>query len=324
MTAGLDRLNRVPLSRRERFTLKSQMVDVLENDRDWDYRRVNLLLIEYGCQALGGCGNDDLTFEDSIRDLSDSDLLEVYSIVTGVERDEAESRIEAVESSLWKSGYVRLFLSHSAVHKSFIGQVADELAVSGIHAFVAHDTMEYELPWQEQIEHGLRTMQAFVAVIHPEFLPSAWCQQEVGWALGRGVPRYVIRYPVDPVGFIGRTQLPQGGASAREVAAQILEWVSRMPEFSDQIVDGLLAALSGAQNYMDAGATARRIATIDTLTPGQWKRLAEIYHTNDQVGRAGLVGQALAPYYRQHDQTWPPDVPLNPEPATGIRLASQR
>lgn len=299
----------MPLSRRERFFLKSQMVDVLNNDRDWDFRRINLLLIEYGCAPLGGYGNDDFTFEDSIKDVSDADLLDIYSIVVGVEPAEVRSQIESVDS-LWKTGYVRVFLSHSAVHKQFIGQVADELAVSGIHAFVAHEAMEYEQPWQEQIEHGLRTMQAFVAIVHSEFLTSAWCQQEVGWALGRGVPRYVIRHPVDPQGFISRTQWPQGGQmNPRDVAALILEWVSKIPEFSDQIVEGLLEALRAAQNYIDAGATARRIATIDTLTPSQWAGLAGIYHGNDQVGRSGLVARAFAPYYREHGQTWPPAQP---------------
>jgi len=49
--------------------------------------------------------------------------------------------------------------------------------------------MAYRKPWQAQIEHALRSMQAFVAIVHPEFNSSAWCNQEVGWALGRRVPR---------------------------------------------------------------------------------------------------------------------------------------
>ncbi|MCJ1710749.1 toll/interleukin-1 receptor domain-containing protein [Clavibacter michiganensis subsp. phaseoli] len=291
------------------------MIDALDGDQDWDFRRTNLLLIEYGCETVGGYGNEDFTFADSIKNVPDADLLEIYELITGSEPNEVRGQIEDAESSLWKRGYVRVFLSHSAQHKQFVGQIANELAVSGIHAFVAHDTMEFEQPWQEQIERGLRSMQAFVAVVHPEFLSSAWCQQEVGWALGRGVPKYVIRYPADPTGFIGRTQWPQGNSlSAKEVAALILRWVSNVPEFSDQIIDGLLAALRASQNYMDAGATARRIATMDTLTPQQWTRLGEIYHSNDQVGHAGLVGQALAPYYRNHGQTWPPAAPMEPDP----------
>jgi hypothetical protein len=158
-------------------------------------------------------------------------------------------------------------------------------------------------------------MQAFVAVIHPEFLPSAWCQQEVGWALGRGVPKYVVRSPADPAGFIGRTQWPQGhGLTPKQVAGVILEWVSRIPEFRDQIVEGLLAALRSAGNYMDAGATASRIATIDTLTPDQWTVLAEIFHINDQVGGGVLAHRALAPFYAQHGQAWPPPAPAAPSP----------
>ncbi|EPD83633.1 hypothetical protein HMPREF1529_03015 [Microbacterium sp. oral taxon 186 str. F0373] len=306
----------MPLNRRDRFALKSQMVDVINEDRDWTFQRTNMLLTEYGCSALSPYDNEgEFTFADSIKDLGDADLLEMFSLVTGVEPEAVQSQIETVDSSLWKPGYVRLFVSHSAVHKKFIGQVADELAVSGIHAFVAHDTMEVEQPWQDQIEVALRSMQAFVAVIHPEFLPSAWCQQEVGWALGRGVPRYVVRYPSDPAGFISRTQWPQGTAmNHRQVAGLILEWVSRIPEFSDQIVSGLLAALRTAGNYMDAGSTASRIATINTLTPEQWSELADIFHTNDQVGGGVLARRALEPFYTEHGQDWPPADPAAPDP----------
>lgn len=227
-------------------------------------------------------------------------------------------RLEVVESSLWKPGYVRVFLSHSARHKKFVGEVADELAVSGIHAFVAHDTMQYELPWQEQIEEALRSMQAFVAITHQEFLDSPWCQQEVGWALGRRVPNYVVRFPVDPAGFIGRTQWPQGfNGSAGDVAQTILAWVSGIPELSDQIADGLLVALRSAGNYIDAGAAAQRIATIDSLTPQQWAALAGIYWSNDQVSGAVLVRRELVPYYETHGQTWPPPKPsLSGSPRT--------
>jgi hypothetical protein len=297
----------MPLSRRDKFALKSQMIDTIDSDRSWDFQRINLFLTEYGCAPLGGYGNEDFTFADSIADLSDTDLLELFSVVVGVEPEDARRQIESTDSPIWKSGYVRVFLSHSAHHKRFVGEVADELAVSGIHAFVAHDTMEVEQPWQEQIESALRSMQAFVAILHPETSASAWCQQEIGWALGRGTPHYVLRAPTDPAGFIGRTQWPQAQKdSAKQMAHRILEWVSRSPEFSDQIIDGLLTALAEADNYIDAGATARRIATIDTLTDEHWTRLAEIYHSNDQVARAVLVRQELAPFYQRHSRDWPP------------------
>lgn len=287
------------------------MIEIERDDSKWTFERTNLLLSEFGYTPLDWRDNrEEFTFGDSVREASDVDLIEMFSIISGADKIDVQAQLDAAESTLWKPGYVRVFLSHSALHKKFIGEVANELAVSGIHAFVAHDTMEYEEPWQDQIEHGLRTMQAFVAITHPEFLTSAWCQQEVGWALGRAVPNYVIRYPDDPAGFIGRTQWPQAADERyRDVAARILEWVSRMPEFSDQIATGLLSALRAAENYIDAGATATRIATVNTLTPQQWNELAEIYHTNDQVGGAGLVRKALQPFYHSHEETWPPPQP---------------
>lgn len=48
--------------------------------------------------------------------------------------------------------------------------------------------MQYTKPWQLQIEKALGTMQAFVALVHPEFNDSVWCQEEVGWALSRRGP----------------------------------------------------------------------------------------------------------------------------------------
>lgn len=217
------------LERRERFSLKSQLVAIVETDRSWTFQQTNLLLTEFGLRPLDPYDNNgEFTFADSIANISDDGLVEMFSIVSGSPSSEIQQRMQTADSTLWKQGYVRLFVSHSAMHKAFVGEVADELAVSGIHAFVAHDTMEVEQPWQDQIEEGLRSMQAFVAIIHPEFLTSAWCQQEIGWALGRGVPHFVVRFPSDPAGFIGRTQWPQGiGQTAKQTAATILSWVSR-------------------------------------------------------------------------------------------------
>ena len=76
-------------------------------------------------------------------------------------------------------------MSHSAKYKQYVSDVASSLLKFEVHAFVAHETMEVTRDSQEQIEHALRSMEAFVAFIHPEFTPSAWCQQELGWALGR-------------------------------------------------------------------------------------------------------------------------------------------
>lgn len=297
------------LSKSERFTMKAHLLEEMDRDTDtWDFRRRNLLLSEYGYETMGA-GYDDLGFEDSIARITDGDLVEMYSIVTGATVDEVRADVAFADAGNWKPGYIRVFLSHSALHKAFVGQVANELAVAGIHGFVAHDTMEYEQPWQDQIEEALRSMQAFAAIIHPEFSQSAWCNQEVGWALGRRVPMYSVRVGADPAGFIGRTQWPAANSEpAKRVAQHIIEWVGKIPELADPMIDGLLNALRSAGNYIDAGAAASRIASLSSLTNEQWSTLDQIYHQNDQVSGAGLVSRALRPFYQENGRTWPPPV----------------
>lgn len=299
------------LSRAERFKLKSRMLsEIDEPDSGWDLRRQNLLLTEFGLTSLDGDWNNGPVLEDLIADISDDGLVEMYGIVLGLDRQEVDNIVAEPDTGNWKPGYVRLFISHSAIHRELIGHVADELAVTGIHGFVAHDTMEYTKPWQTQIEQALRSMQAFVAVVHPEFNDSAWCHQEVGWALGSRVPTFVVRVGMDPRGFVGRDQWPSGdGMTPKGTANVISSWVSTIPELGVRMVDGLFSALESANNYIDAGATASRIAALDTLTDDQWKRLDEIYRGNNQVHGGALSTKALRPFYQEHGRAWPPSEP---------------
>ncbi len=306
----------MPLSRTERFKLKSRLLDEMNDDNSgWDFSRKNLLLIEFGLETLDDNWHGP-GLENIIATISDSDLVEMYSIVTGIDQAEVQDVVEAADSGNWKPDYVRLFISHSAQHKTFIGEVADELAVTGIHGFVAHDTMAYSKPWQAQIEQALKSMQAFVAVVHPEFLDSAWCHQEVGWALGRRVPKYVVRMGVDPAGFIAHEQWPAGhNLTAKEVAQVISTWASSIPELGETMTDGLFSALEVTGNYIDAGATASRIATLSDLTKEQWDRLNDIWWKNDQLHTGTLPAKALKPFYLKHGRDWPPSKPARPAPA---------
>ena len=300
------------LSRAERFKLKSQIADEMNRaDRGWDLGRINLLLSEFGFETAKA-GWEGSRLAEVFATISNLDLMELYSVVTGIEQDQVQNSVESPEPGNWKRGYLRLFISHSTRHKKFIGDVSRELAVVGIHGFVAHDAMTYSEPWHDQIEKGLRSMQAFVAIVHPEFLDSTWCNQEVGWALARRTPKFVIRMGADPTGFLGSDQWPSGDdLSAKEVASKIGTWAASIPEFGEMMVDGLFSALVAAGNYMDAGATADRIATLSGLTSIQWARLDRIYWQNDQIHYGVLPTRALRPFYQRHGHPWPP---LKPSP----------
>lgn len=300
------------LSRRDRIRLKTQLVEALAGP-EWTWDRTNILLNEFGFDSL----SDDRfgpSIAEMISDATDDAVVEMYAVVMDVDADEVQEAVAtAADDGNWKRGYARVFLSHSALHKQFVGEVASELAVVGIHGFVAHDAMEYSKPWQLQIEQALRTMQAFVALVHPEVNQSAWCQQEIGWALGRRVPHYVLRVGVDPAGFIGRDQWPSVvDQTPKQVASVISAWVTKLPDLGPAVFDGLLEALRSAQNYVDAGATAERIEALGTLSDGQLAEIDRVWWTNDQLYGGALPSRAMRRVYAAHHRAWPPPKPNPP------------
>lgn len=266
-----------------------------------------MLLGEFGFEQIDGSSYDSPMFEEVISNISDSDLLEMYPLVTGEEPENFRDMAVTDDPGNWKPGYVRLFISHSERHKDFVGEIADELAVVGIHGFVAPHVMAYSKPWQDQIEQALWSMQAFVAIVHSDFLTSAWCHQEVGWALGRRVHRYAVRLDADPSGFIARTQWPSmPGATAKDIARAISEWVSSLPDLGESMTDGLFASLESSNDYVSAGAAAQRITALGSLTDTQWGRLDRIFWVNDQIRGGVLPTKALKPFYLEHGRSWPP------------------
>ena len=299
------------LSNKVRFRILAQVDEHLTEYRDdWPLDRQDLLLTTYG---LGRLDREDAYAPGlSVRaaTLPDVSLLEFAESVLGEPMDDvkrAASSADGPADANWRNGMVRLFLSHSSIHRAFVGEIAEELAKLGVHGFVAHDSLTVDDYWSPQIEACLQTMDAFVALVHPEFIVSQWCQQELGWALGRGVPKLVLRLGSDIGGPAGARQWPSAsGESARQVATRIYEFIAGYSTLETPMADGLITALATANNFTDAGKAADAIALLPTLSEPQWARIAQAFHANSQVGGCALVNRALGPYYRKHSRDWPP------------------
>lgn len=124
-------------------------------------------------------------------------LVELHEFATG---DDAAPVASAVASTgdIWAEGLpARVFLSHLHDRRQFVAQAKNCLANLGIAAFVAHDDINPSNHWRGVIKAGLASCDALVAFMDDGFHASQWCDQEVGWALGRNIP--VL--PVRPIGF---------------------------------------------------------------------------------------------------------------------------
>jgi hypothetical protein len=116
----------------------------------------------------------------------------------------------------------RLFVSHISVHKDKATRLRDCLTAYGVAAFVAHEDIEPTLDWQDQIERALHVMEAFVAIHTPGFRDSNWTQQEVGFAVAKGVKIISLEMGELPTGFISKQQaLPRRKRQAEQIAEEI-------------------------------------------------------------------------------------------------------
>lgn len=162
-------------------------------------------------------------------------------------------QVKEVEVGFWKPGHFRLFLSHLASFKVQTSHLQTALRKFAISSFVAHEDIEPTKEWQNEIESGLKTMDALAAILMPGFQKSKWCDQEVGVAVGRDILIIPIRKGLDPYGFIGKYQGIQAqGKSIGQVAEAIFETLVKSPKTRNKILIALSGAVSNAVTEEEA------------------------------------------------------------------------
>lgn len=187
----------------------------------------------------------------------------------------------------WEPGHFRLFISHASEKRESAHRLKEALSDYQIAAFVAHDDIEPTREWQTEIETALRTMDALAAVISPNFLPSKWCDQEAGVAIGRGKLVVPLRVGADPHGFIGKYQgLQTKGSNASKIAKQIFEILVRHDLTSGRMVESLVERLATSKSWLTSKTTVMLLEGVKQLSDAQAGRLLKSLEENSEVGAA--------------------------------------
>ena len=106
--------------------------------------------------------------------------------------------------NIWKSNAkTRIFLSHKAEYRKNVSNLAKELEQKNISCFVAHTSIPPASLWNIEIIKALSSMYIFVALITNDFDSGGYTNQEVGYAIAKGVPRFFIKLgSQNPKGFV--------------------------------------------------------------------------------------------------------------------------
>ena len=197
----------------------------------------------------------------------------------------------ADERRIWLPGRIRLFLSHVSRIKDEVGEVKEHLLPFGIHSFVAHEDIEPQQLWQREIEIALGSMEVLCAFVTHDLVSSRWCDQEAGFALGRGIPVIAVNYGAVPYGFLGKSQAIGGdNRDAKECAMKIADVIAKQEHLQTRFTEALVEAVATAHSFADAIASMSRLQEFQKhLSEAQIKRLLQSARDNSQVRGAYKV-----------------------------------
>lgn len=146
----------------------------------------------------------------------------------------------------WEAtSHFRLFISHISADKENAKRLRDCLLSHAISGFVAHEDIMPTREWEQELLRGLHTMDAFLAMHTIGFAASNWTQQEIGFAVCRGVKIISFKMGEDPTGFLSQRQaLLRKGRTAEAVAKEIANILADDPITRDRLASAKHASRS--------------------------------------------------------------------------------
>jgi hypothetical protein len=211
-----------------------------------------------------------------LASVSDGILLEIADELNLKDGLMSNATNNGSEPSFWLPFHFKLFLSHLSSFRKTTSLLQNALKAYGISAFVAHVDIEPTKQWQDEIESGLYSMDALAAILMPGFKESSWTDQEVGFAVGRGVLIIPIMKGLNPYGFISKYQgLHADGKSISDVADDIFKILCSSPKTKDKMLSCLVDTTLKSVSYTEAILKLKYIDSIKDLPQIHLERLRD-------------------------------------------------
>lgn len=177
-----------------------------------------------------------------------------------------------------------VFISHKAEERDLASSLKDSLASFGMRGFVAHEDIEVTSFWEAEIEKRLRDCDGFIYLSTSLSNASEWCQQEIGWALGRNVPIVALSFNEPPQAFLGQRQARWvANRSWDELAKEVFVVLASDNKAASHLANGLIRLLEKSQSFDESDRLVKLLWSIPKLTSPQIARLNLCIEKNDQV-----------------------------------------
>ena len=184
-------------------------------------------------------------------------------------------------NQIWGANQYKLFISHRDTAKNEVHDIARALTNFGIKCFVAHDDITPNAKWQDEIVKALSSMDACLVYITDDF-DSPWTNQEVGFALSRGVEIITIKAGnTDPKGFLSVWQAIHKlkyDNLGKEIVTTLLR-----KEKSRSLVSAIIRGFERSMYYDDAGLKFELLKLIPNFSEKEISQLVKAYNSNNQI-----------------------------------------
>ena len=228
-----------------------------------EWPEIDLVLKQFGLPFSDQWPGDKKSYViEMIGGAGDSDLIEL-SQHFGIKSEGPAVIVDSPETPYWKDGHLKVFLSHLTSQKEQAAHIQTALGRYGMSSFVAHNDIQPTVEWQIEIETALATSDLLVALIHPDFIKSAWCDQEIGYALGRGIPVFAVKCGADPHGFVGRFQAFNGNAKTpTQIAVELFQAAMDHKVLQDRMAEILIGLFINSGSFQ---AAKERVGYLERL-----------------------------------------------------------
>jgi hypothetical protein len=263
----------------QRISLIKGIAQRLE-DEEWPM--VDLTLTQFKLPTSNDfIGNKTTYVIQMVKVASDSILIELAAHLGLIVEPTGRT---SIDPTFWGTGTFKLFLSHLAEHRRWVGELQSELLKFGISAFVAHNDIEPSTEWQTQIELALATCDGLVALLHKKFHESKWTDQEIGFVMGRSLPIFAVRLGQDPYGFIGRFQAFQGlDKDPTEIAQELFDCFRKNKQTQKRMAEALLRLFEESRSFAAAKTRIGYLELLEVWEPSFSSRVTEAVKKNDQI-----------------------------------------
>lgn len=119
-----------------------------------------------------------------------------------------------------------------------------------------------------------------------------WCHQEVGFALGKGIPIISLKLgKKDPPGFISHVQAMRGQQDNPFSAARgLFPLIGKALGKQERLQEVLVSTFIASPSFSDTKSRFDRMdANVLKLTDKQLQQIIDGFYTNDQLYNAGVL-----------------------------------